>query len=88
MNLFKKKKKEKYPTDSAPRSVAELTKAYTEEAARAGQAQYQIFVHTEELRQINDRLVKLNQEANLRQKLDAQAKAEADKAKTEGAANV
>lgn len=90
MKLFKKK--DKYPTESVPRSVEELTRAFTAEAAKAGQAQYQILVYTEELRQINERLLKINQEADKRQKLDKAARDEAARnaarGQDKGAANV
>ena len=76
-NLFKRKK-EKFPTSSnEPRQLDEIQKEYNEVALKAGQLQYQVFVHSEDLKATNQRLVALNQEAAKRLQLDKEAKAAA-----------
>jgi hypothetical protein len=70
-----KRKKEKFPTDSVPRTMIEINKTYGEELARAGEEQYLVYVHTETLKHVNQRLLALNQEAAARQQLDKVAAA-------------
>ncbi len=73
MKFFKGKgqKASKAPAASEPRAMAEIQKEYQQVALNAGQAQYQAFVHGEEAKNLNKRLLSLNQEAGARQALDA-----------------
>lgn len=81
MQFFKNSSKKKVKAP-APRSLDEITKDYTEQTYKAGQAQYAVFVHTKDLDQINQRLLSLNQEAAARNTLDAK-----DKPQKEAVAN-
>lgn len=63
----------------APRELKEIQAEYNQLSARAGQNQYQTYVLTEDLKQINKRLVEVNQEAAHRNKLDAEKKAQEPK---------
>lgn len=74
-----KRKKDKFPKEQVPRAMEEINKAYSELLARAGQAQYLVYVHSNELEQVNKGLLALNQEAANRNALDKQAAAEAAK---------
>lgn len=74
-NLFKKK-----ANPEAPRPFDEIEKEYQQLSAQAANAQYKIFVHTEELKQVNKRLMQVNQEAGERQQLDQAVKEELAKA--------
>lgn len=65
----------------APRDLATITKEYTDIAQKAGQASYQYFVFSKHLEQLNNQLLTLNQEADLRNKLNA------EEAKQKGAKN-
>jgi len=76
-NLFKKK-----INPTAPRAFKEIEQEYQMLSAQAANAQYKVFVHSEELKKINKRLMEVNQEAAERQKLDELAQAEAAKAET------
>ncbi len=85
MNFFKgkgKKPADKSMTPSEPRPIADIQKEYQQVALNAGAAQYQAFVHGEEVKNLNKRLLSLNQEAGARQALDKQKAAEA-KGKTD-----
>jgi hypothetical protein len=75
MNPFKRKK-EKFPTSSAPRQIEEINKEYSELIAKAGQTQYLVTVYSNELKDLNAKLLKVNQEAAARNALEKQAKAE------------
>lgn len=75
MNPFKRKK-DKFPKPSGPRAMKEIQSEYQQASAQAANAQYQVFVHGKSLNLINQRLLELNQEADVRQKLDASVKAE------------
>lgn len=55
-----------------PRQMAEIEQEYGKLVSQAGQAQYQIFVYTEDLQRINDAMRNLNYEAAARKNLDAQ----------------
>lgn len=79
-NLFKKSKKG-YPTQQAPRVFADIEKAYQELLAKAAQAQYLVYVHGQDLKQLNQEMVRVNQEAALRQQLDRDAKKETENVK-------
>lgn len=80
-NLFKKNKKP-YPTQTAPRALPDIEKAYQELLAKAAQAQYLAYVHNKDLEGLNEALVSVNQEAALRNELDRQAKKETENVKT------
>lgn len=57
---------------SVPRELPEISKEYQEQCFTAGQLQYEIKVKSEALTQINDRLLKLNNEAHARNTLNSQ----------------
>jgi len=63
----------------APRALADITAEYQQKAIEAGQSQYQAFVHSEDVKSLNRRLLELNREAAERNKLDAEAKKEESK---------
>jgi hypothetical protein len=71
-NLFKRKK-DKFPTTSAPRDIKEITEEYAQLRAQAGDIQYRVAIDTEDLAFINKRLKEVNQEAAARLKLDKEA---------------
>ena len=60
----------------APRSMQELEKEFQSLSAQAANAQYKVYIHGEELKELNKRLVQVNQEAAERSKLDAAVKTE------------
>lgn len=68
MNPFKRKK-EKFPTSTGPRQIEEINKEYSELIAKAGQTQYLVTVYSNELKDINSKLLKVNQEAAARNAL-------------------
>lgn len=70
-NMFKKK-----ANPEAPRSLDEIEKEYQQLSAQAANAQYKVFVHSEELKQVNKRLMQVNQEYGERQQLDRAVKEE------------
>jgi hypothetical protein len=76
--FFKGKRQAKALPPPVPRVEDEIRKEYADVAFAAGQAQYQVYVYTEELSRINQRLLEINQEAAARQKLN---KDEAEAAK-------
>jgi hypothetical protein len=67
MNFLKGKKK----AEPQPRTLPEIQQEYQQTAAAAGQAQYQVFVFSKEVEQLNAKLLTLNREAVERQQLDA-----------------
>lgn len=77
MTKFFKGKKQlsKQAAAPVPRAYAEVEKEYLELRARAGEVQYQIYVLTKDLEQLNQALVSLNHEAAARQKLDKETEA-------------
>jgi hypothetical protein len=77
MNFLKGKNKKVESAPAQPRTIAEIQKEYNHVALNAGQAQYQVFVHTKDLENHNKRLLELNREAAARQQLDKQAAAAA-----------
>ncbi len=78
MNMFKRKK-DKYPTASAPRSIDEINKDYADLIGKAGQTQYLVSVYSNELKDINAKLLKVNQEAAARNALENADKKEEPK---------
>ncbi len=70
LNRFKKHKNK-----VEPRAMTEIQAEYVDLRAKAGEVQYQLYVHTKGLATLNARLESLNYEANDRQKLDKQAAA-------------
>ncbi len=72
------------PQAPVPRAKQQIEEDYGRLVAQAGQAQYQVFVYTEDVKRLNEALRNLNYEAAARNSLDKQA-AEA-KPKTEEAA--
>lgn len=79
MSIFKRKKKDKFPTATGPRPLETIKQEYGALRAQAGDIQYQQYIHAEDLRRVNERLLKVNQEAQERMSLDKQL-AEAAKA--------
>ncbi len=65
-NFLKRKSQE-------PRKMDEIQKAYGQLLSAAGQANYLVYVHTNELKRINTELESINKEAAERQKLDREA---------------
>lgn len=55
-----------------PRELPEIESDYGRLVSQAGQAQYQVFVYTEDLKRINENLRNLNYEAAARNKLNEQ----------------
>lgn len=72
-NPFSRKKNKGIPKDQVPRSKEEIQAEYDQIRLKVGQAQYQSFVYSEEVKQLNLLLLNLNREANARQQLDAAA---------------
>lgn len=58
-----------------PRELSQIEEDYGRLVSQSGQAQYQVFVYTEDLKRINEQLRNLNYEAAARNKLDAELKA-------------
>lgn len=78
LNRLRRNKDKKVSlTPPAPRTIEEITKEYQQVSFEAGAAQYQEFVYGEQVKNLNQRLLSLNREADARKKLDAQ---DADKA--------
>jgi len=77
MKFFKNKTKKVIPAQAPkePRQLEEIRKEYNEVLNKAGQSNYQSFVYSEEAKIYNARLLELNQEANARTSIDAQAAA-------------
>lgn len=71
MNLFKRKK-DKYPKASAPRSMNEIVAEFNKLCREAGSLQYELAVKKQHLEQLNKRLSDVNVEAEARKKLDAE----------------
>lgn len=67
--------KVKLPPPAPPRPMEEIAKAYQEVCNQAGQVQYQVFVHTQELERLNKVLISINQEAAARTELNKKAEA-------------
>lgn len=65
------KSKNKFPTAPVPRELEYIKKSYIELASRAAQTQYQIYVYTLELQQLNELMLQHNKEADERKNLDA-----------------
>lgn len=80
-NFLKRKSKE-------PRSMDEIKQSYMELSNRSGQVQYQAHILNKELKNLNDQLESVNNEAAVRQELDKQAPAPAPTAVKEEAKNV
>jgi hypothetical protein len=74
MNPFKRKK-DKFPKQSAPRTMDAIKQEYAELRARSGELQYQVFIGERNLTEINARLVQVHNEANEREALDKQTAA-------------
>jgi hypothetical protein len=83
MKYIKNKGKKEAKVTLQPRSFEEIQAAYGQLCAQAGAAQYQVYVHSEELKRLNESLVSVNQEAAARQRLDAEAKAKEATQQTE-----
>ena len=81
-------KKAKSVKAPEPRALEELQKEYQSLSAQAANAQYLVFVHSKQLDQINQRLLEVNQEADARNKLDADKPKEETPATQEEVSNV
>lgn len=57
---------------SVPREIPEITREYQEQCFTAGQLQYELVVKADALKQVNERILKLNNEAAARNTLNAQ----------------
>jgi hypothetical protein len=69
--FFKGLKKAQLPkANPTPRLMEEIQKEHSQASYEAGVAQYQVYVHSKDLEQKNQRLLSLNQEAAARQKID------------------
>lgn len=75
LNKILGKKKNKFPTQPVPRALDEVRKEYTQLAFDLGQAQYQVLIYTQATKTLSERMKLVNQEAEARNKLDAEAKA-------------
>lgn len=74
-NPFKKAlKKAQRAGNDAPRTTEEILKEYNELKLRLADSQYQVFVHTETVKELNYRMLQLNKEASHRQQLDKASK--------------
>ncbi len=78
MSKFTNKLKEKFSlknkqSQPEPRSSDAINKEYSKTIGEVGQAQYLVYVYTQQVEQLNRRLYDLNQEAAERAKLDKQA---------------
>ena len=60
---------------ATPRQIEEIGKSYQEACNQAGQTQYQIYVHKQELERLNKVILSLNQEAAARNELNKKAEA-------------
>lgn len=58
-------------SDQSPRSMDEINDEYGRLVAQCGQAQYQVFVYSEDIKRMNEALRGLNYEAAARKNLDA-----------------
>lgn len=67
-----KRKSEKFPKVQGPRDIKVITQEYSELRAKAGEIQYRLYVSTEDLRIINERLLEVNKEGQQRHELDAE----------------
>ncbi len=71
--FFKSKKAQaKMVETPSPRSIADITAEYNQTALLAGSVQYQIKVYESQLNDLNQKLLALNNEGALRQKVDAE----------------
>lgn len=78
-DIFKKKKKELQKP--APRPIEDIKRVYGEIAAKVADAQYQVFVYSKQVEQLNNILMHLNQEAAERKQLDSQTAKPEEEAK-------
>lgn len=73
MSKFTNRMKEKFSLKqkaAPPRAKAEIGKEYSETIGKAGQTEYLVYVYSQELEQLNKKLLSLNQEAAARDVLD------------------
>lgn len=63
------------PDPKVPRSATEINSDFNDTCARLGFAQNQIYLRKKEIEDYNKRITVLNDEMNLRQKLDKEAAA-------------
>lgn len=68
-NLFKKS----IPKNQVPRTMEEITSEYSQLVGKVGQAQYQAYIYTKTVAELNKRLEAINQEAEARRALDKQS---------------
>ena len=65
--------KVKLASQPEPRQIEEITKEYGELTQKVGHTQYQVYVLTKEVEQINNRLMSINNEAAARNELNKKA---------------
>lgn len=70
MTKFFKNRQAKKALPQEPRTMEEINKEYAKVSADASQAQYQVFIYTQHLAQLNQRMQSLNQEHTARQALE------------------
>ncbi len=68
-------KRAKQEAQAVPREMKAIQEEYAKLLARSGEAQYQAFIYTKALSDINKQLEQLNFEASARQQLDKEVKA-------------
>ena len=66
-----------------PRTMAEINKEFSELIGKVGQAQYQVFIYTQETERLNREIQRVNNEANERSKLDQAEQLKAQQAAKE-----
>lgn len=81
------RKKDKFPKQTAPRTLEEIGKEYAELRAQAGDLQYRVHIDSEDLKAVNKRLKEVNNEAAVRINLDKAAAAEKAATDLSAAAN-
>lgn len=68
--FFRSLNKAKKAVEVPPREMKEIQTEYGQLVNQAGQTQYQSYVLDQELKRLNNELVRVNQEAAARQELD------------------
>jgi hypothetical protein len=68
--------KAKLPKVTVPRSLKEIQTEYNTLRVAVADSQYSIFVHTDALKSLNQRMLELNKEGQARMELDKQAAAQ------------
>lgn len=61
------------PAPRIPRTIAQIQDEFNKIALEAGQAQYHVYVYTNDVKEKNEKMRDLNMEAAERNRLDAEA---------------